>query len=714
MFHRTKLSDTQRSRSYKEPKDERFGHHLIVALVVIIALAIFDIVYSAIALQMEREHTYSMAHDIIRQTSSRISADISRLISDTDTILQMALLLYSPEHQAGYEEVQQSDAHLASILTKASFQNSGLLGLAIYSIHGPQLFHADFSEDIQTRSLGDIISEPHRTMGFPFVLHPPLVRPDHRTTIPISRHNNIDSPFVAAAFIDAFSFWDAIDSAMNAIPMDIIDHVYVYSDRGIVLASWTNNEDYDQKALGFNLSAMYPALDSDPNGIYRETDTTFETSEQTVGISPFSSHAINIMITAQKSAITAAWWKHAKFSAFLVFSIIAVVGIAAIYLYRQYTIARSAFTNLQESRQLYRDIATVSNDWFWETNAKNQIAQMSVAAGQMIEHALFPDPYTLSTNSHYRSILQASDFPRFIKATGSREPYRNLNWPIRLENGEIRWVRCSGLPIIAPDGTFQGYRGSAVDITDARRAAEVQEHHVRLSELGQMAGGVGHEFNNFLQTIINYTFFSIDEVAKNSRAYQYLTKSLEAANQASEVIRSMLTFARTGEKKLELLDVLPTFREAVGLARAAIPSSIRIAENYDPVTAKAIMNSAQLTQILINLVNNARDAIQGRGTITLALKYSNLSDDERASLLLENREHVEFSVTDTGTGIDPETLNKIFSPFFTTKPEGQGNGLGLPTVYGIVKSWSGAISVASEVGKGSTFTIYIPISADQR
>ena len=253
------------------------------------------------------------------------------------------------------------------------------------------------------------------------------------------------------------------------------------------------------------------------------------------------------------------------------------------------------------------------------------------------------------------------------------------------------------------------------DITQRKRAEEerreIQEQlnqARKMDSIGRLAGGVAHDFNNMLSVILGHMEIAMAEAGTNPALYSHLEEAHRAAERSADLTRQLLTFARKQTVSPKLLDINETIEGMLKLLRRLIGENIDLA--WHPGHPGMIrIDPSQMDQILANLCVNARDAIVGHGQVTIKTSSAVLDETFLASYPdLKPGEFTLLSITDNGSGMDEETLSNIFEPFFTTKETGEGIGLGLATVYGIVKQNQGLINVYSEPGLGTTFNIYLP------
>jgi PAS domain S-box-containing protein len=248
---------------------------------------------------------------------------------------------------------------------------------------------------------------------------------------------------------------------------------------------------------------------------------------------------------------------------------------------------------------------------------------------------------------------------------------------------------------------------------DARLELEAQLRQAQKMEaLGTLAGGIAHDFNNLLGTIIGNAQLANEDLRDGRPAQESLSEILRAGRRARELIRRILTFSRPRDQQLQPVRLRPVLEEAVRLLRSIIPAGVELAFNSAADVPAVRADPSQIHQILLNLATNAWHAMDGHsGRIEIRLDASQVDQAQaQRNPDLHPGSYVRLAVSDTGQGMDAPTLTRIFEPFFTTKAPGQGTGLGLSVVHGIVRNHGGAIVVESEVGRGSTFTLYLPVS----
>ncbi|OPY75201.1 MAG: Wide host range VirA protein [Syntrophorhabdus sp. PtaU1.Bin050] len=279
-----------------------------------------------------------------------------------------------------------------------------------------------------------------------------------------------------------------------------------------------------------------------------------------------------------------------------------------------------------------------------------------------------------------------------------------------LYNGKGAFLSGNASPLFDRTGTVIGAIESLRDITDFKRL-EVQLHQAqKLEAIGTLAGGIAHDFNNILTGIVGFTEMVRDDVAPDSPEYHRLGLVLRGAYRGRDLVRQILTFSRQTDHEQKPVALGDVVREGLKLLRPVLPTTVEIRSKSFTDDDTILADPAQIHQVLMNLCTNSAHAMKKKGgllEISVMREYFE-KDDLLPSPDMKPGDYVMLKIRDTGCGMKPEVLERIFDPFFTTRVLGEGTGLGLSVVHGIVKSHGGAVKVESEPGKGSAFSIYLP------
>ncbi len=299
----------------------------------------------------------------------------------------------------------------------------------------------------------------------------------------------------------------------------------------------------------------------------------------------------------------------------------------------------------------------------------------------------------------------------------SQEGPQLFEWQCRRKNGEVFWVEVA----LSRFEVGDELRVIAVvrDISERKRIEQMREEEEKrlrqaqkMEAMGALAGGVAHDFNNILTAIIGYADLGREDLLAANLDVSNYDEIIKAGHRAKEIVRQILGFSRHEEEKFLPADIRPVVQEAVRFIRATIPSTIEIEESLDRRCGVIRCDATQVHQVVMNLCTNAYHAMREQGSGILRVSLSPVSLRDREVVCVEGEvpagDYVRLIVSDTGCGIEESHLERIFDPYFTTKGRGEGTGMGLSVVLGIVKSVGGYISMKSRVGSGTSFSLYFP------
>ena len=272
-------------------------------------------------------------------------------------------------------------------------------------------------------------------------------------------------------------------------------------------------------------------------------------------------------------------------------------------------------------------------------------------------------------------------------------------------------------PLLNSAGELTGYVSLKRDITEMIKMETQLRQGQKMEAIGTLAGGIAHDFNNILGAMMGYAELARFKT-KDVAIHPYLEQLLKACDRARDLVQQILTFSRQREQEKKPVAVTPIVKEVMKLLRSSLPSTVEIRQRYTNRYDTVLADPTQIHQVLMNLCTNAVHAMrEGEGVLGVSLRQGEILADNRAyNPELKAGAYLQLIVSDTGKGIDPAIKDKIFDPFFTTKNTGEGSGLGLSVVYGIVKDHGGVIAVESKPGEGATFTISLPLidAAEER
>jgi len=368
---------------------------------------------------------------------------------------------------------------------------------------------------------------------------------------------------------------------------------------------------------------------------------------------------------------------------------------------------KKAAEELRRSEERFRDFAESTSDWFWEMDAELRFQQFSTRYQEITG----VDPnLVIGKRRDQMPNLRAvnDDWQQHMDDLEARRSFKDVAFEVTRPDGSVFYSRISGKPVFDKNGTFTGYRGTGTDITDiilAEAEKERLEQQLRQSQrletVGTLAGGIAHDFNNLLMPILGYTDIMLKQLPSEDPMYGKLERIGTAADRAKALVQQILTFSRRGEQSKKPVQLQPIIEETLKLIRATVPASIQIESELDSSCGPVLADATQMHQMLMNLYTNASQAMaKDEGKMRVELKPSESPPPGLTGPALQ------LTVTDTGPGMDAETLERIFDPFFSTKKKAGGTGLGLATVHGIVASHGGLIETESSPGQGATFSIF--------
>ena len=344
---------------------------------------------------------------------------------------------------------------------------------------------------------------------------------------------------------------------------------------------------------------------------------------------------------------------------------------------------------------------------------------------------------------NYNSLLGVNIYtfvPNSIMPPPSRIPPPGMSFSVvcepSLDDDDDHHWRLTGTQFSAsPDAPEHSMLLFIEDVTEVTQIAQerrqlelmLQEGH-KLEALGRLAGGIAHELNNMLGPILMGAEMIARTAPLDDKNGERVQRIIDAAKNSRDIVRNVLAYCRKEQKTLTPVDLVPIFDGFSAMAASILPPTVKVEKHRDVNHATVVADAGQLQQVLLNMTNNARDAMYGTGTLKLELTTLQPQDlvvlsrqiaeanngagsgpNPLATLDLDHP-HAEIKVSDTGCGMSQATAAKIFDPFFTTKPVGQGTGLGLSVVQGIIKSMGGIITVNTTLGEGTSFHVILPLS----
>jgi PAS domain S-box-containing protein len=370
---------------------------------------------------------------------------------------------------------------------------------------------------------------------------------------------------------------------------------------------------------------------------------------------------------------------------------------------------QQADEDVRRSEQRFRDYAETASDWLWETGPDHVFTYVSerLDAFGMDRASLIGKRRRIDGAND--PAAEPQKWRAHMALLERHEPFRNFEYGHRDGAGRVHHVSVNGRPVFAADGRFLGYRGTATDLTKQHEAEERLRQSQKMDAIGQLTGGVAHDFNNVLTVITGTIELLQDGLADKPQLAAIAQLIDDAATRGAAITSQLLTFARRQPLEPREIEINGLVMETAKLLRPILGEHVEIETVLANDARCALADPSQLSAAIVNLAVNARDAMRGGGKLTL--ETANVTFDEAtapADTEMKPGPFVMIAVGDTGHGIPPDIRDRVFEPFFTTKGIGRGTGLGLSMVYGFARQTGGAVRIESEEGRGTSVKLYLP------
>ncbi len=408
------------------------------------------------------------------------------------------------------------------------------------------------------------------------------------------------------------------------------------------------------------------------------------------------------------------WWAYCLY----IGGVLVVLVVITFYIKRlrlEITDRRQAQRALQASEEKYRNLIESTPDLRYRTDQNGNIVFVSQSvhrlAGYTVEEAL-------GSNIAETLYVDPNDRDAFLALLQEKGSVENFEAKFKRKDGSTWWASTNGRFYTDADGNILGVEGVTRDVSELKLAQEKKEkleerlkQSQKMESIGTLAGGIAHDFNNILAVIFGSAQIAkmhLDDPEKVSRHIEQIN---QGARKAAELVQQILTFSRKSQQEKLPLKLAPVIKEVLKMLRSSIPTTIEIRETIVS-EATVIADPTKIHQVIMNLCTNADHAMRNDGgVLTVALEDVEIADpDEIPSLTMIPGKYVRLTVTDTGHGMDEKVLAKIFEPYFTTKKQDEGTGLGLSVVLGIVQEHKGYTTVESRLDEGTQFVVYLPVT----
>jgi PAS domain S-box-containing protein len=580
-------------------------------------------------------------------------------------------------------------------------------GIQRYRSRGSSPPHLDVSD----RSY--FIAQRDRTATGLFMSEPLVTRSENRAGVELSRRLDDDKGF--AGVVTAIVDLEDLKQFYGAVNLGGGSAIHLLREDGTLLV----RNPPTPNAVG----QKFPQLVAAPAAQVKQLLNPIDGKQDFIAVARVRDTPLQLTVTREEAVALRAW-RDETIRLGLRTLIITLLGMLTIAgLLRQLRRVEAGERALRESEQRYALAMEGANEghWDWDVATDHLFLspKMKALGGQSTDSAI-----TTRTAWLAQIVIHPDDMPRFDAALRDhfegQTPHYECEYRVRQPDGEWRWVLARGRCL--RDATGRPYRfvGSAIDVT-AEKQAQVDKERLeaqlrqsqKMEAIGTLAGGIAHDFNNILGAILGYGELAYQHSAAGSALQRYLDNVMHAAGRAKTLVERILGFSRSGLGERVPVNVQSVIEETLELLAASLPAGIRLEKTLEAGDAAVIGDATHLHQVAMNLCTNALHAMERGGVLSVVLERAELSEQRSLSRgTLSPGAYVRLVVSDTGTGIPPVVLERMFDPFFTTKGVGEGTGLGLSLVHGIVSELGGAIDVATSAGKGTKFEIWLPVAGE--
>ena len=587
--------------------------------------------------------------------------------------------------------------------------------LTIVDAHGIQRYRSRGSSppDLDVSDRSYFAAQRDGAASGLFMSEPLVTRSEERPAVELSRRLDDDTGF--AGVVTAIVDLEDLQQFYQAVSLGPGSAVQLLREDGTLLVR--------NPPTPSEVGRKFPQLVAAPTARENAISNLIDGKRDFIAIARVRDAPLAITVTREEAVALAAWRDEAIRLGLrtLVVTLLGVLAIAA--LLRQLRRVEASERALWESEERYALAMEGANEGHWDWDIATDRLFLSPKAKTWA--GLSRDSAVTTRTAWLAQIVMHPDDGSRVEAElrnhlEGRTPRYECEYRIRQPDGQWRWLFVRGRCL--RDVTGKPYRcvGSTSDITAEKQVQTEKEHleaqlrqSQKMEAIGTLAGGIAHDFNNILGAILGYGELAQQHAAAGSAMRRYLDNVMRAAGRAKALVDRILGFSRMGLGERVPVNVQAVIEETLELLAASLPAGIRLEKTLQAGDAAVIGDATQLHQVAMNLCTNALHAMEGGGVLSVILERVQLS--ERRSLsrgTLSPGEHVRLDVSDTGTGISPAVLERMFDPFFTTRGVGAGTGLGLSLVHGIVSELGGSIDVATRAGKGTKFEIWLPVAGE--
>ncbi len=589
--------------------------------------------------------------------------------------------------------------------------------VVIMDAQGNQLYRSR-SFSLQNHNAGDrsyFIAQRDNPKGGLFMSEPLTTRSEGRSAVILSRRLDDDAGHFAGIVVANVDLED-LDRFYRAVDAGPGSHVALVRTDGTLLVRNPPAPNVVGRRFPLLAAAAPPGSDTRVvNPIDGRVDF--------IAAAPVRNAPLRLVVTRDVD-VALQPWKDATIRVAVRTLIVALLGASLLaLLVRQIKRVAGGQRALRESEERYALAMDGANEGHWDWDVATDRLFLSPRM-KVLDGRSADTPVSSGTQWMRLFEMHPEDRPRFEETLeghfAGRLPRFECEFRVRHANGQWHWLSARGRCSFDAAGKPSRFVGSAIDVTEQKQAQmekEQLESQLRQSQkmeaIGTLAGGIAHDFNNALGAILGYGELALQHSAEGSDLRRYLDNIMHAAERAKLLVERILGFSRSGLGDQVLVNVQSVVNETLELLTASLPAGIRLETRLEAGDAGVIGDPTYLHQVTMNLCTNAVQAMARGGVLGVVMERTSVrAARPLARGSLAPADYVRLTITDTGAGIPPAALDRIFDPFFTTKGVGEGTGLGLSLVHGIVVDLGGAIEVASTPGRGSRFDIWLPVAGE--
>ena len=586
--------------------------------------------------------------------------------------------------------------------------------LTIVDAQGIQRYRSRGSSppDLDVSDRSYFIAQRDRTATGLFMSEPIVTRSENRPGVELSRRLDDDTGF--AGVVTAIVDLEDLKQFYAAVNLGAGSAIQLLCEDATLLV----RNPPTPNAVG----QRFPQLVAAPSAQVKRLVNPIDGKRDFIAVAHVRDAPLDVTVTREE-AVALQPWRDEAFRLALRTLIVTLLGVLTIAgLLRQLRRVEAGEHALRESEERYALAMEGANEGHWDWDLATDRLFLSPKMKMWVGQS--GDSVRTRTAWLAHIVIHPDDRPRVEAALTDhfegRTPRYECEYRILQPDGQWRWMFVRGRCL--RDVTGKPYRivGSTSDITAEKQAQTDKEHleaqlrqSQKMEAIGTLAGGIAHDFNNILGAILGYGELAQQHATAGSALRRYLDNVMRAAGRAKTLVDRILGFSRSGLGERMPVIVQPLIEETLELLAASLPAGIRLEKTLEAGDAAVIGDATHLHQVAMNLCTNAVHAMERGGVLSVVLERVELSQQRSLSRgTLPPGAYVQLAVSDTGTGIPSAVLERMFDPFFTTKGVGEGTGLGLSLVHGIVSELGGAIDVATRAGEGAKFEIWLPVAGE--